>query len=72
MSVFKCKMCGGEFKIEENMTVCKCEYCETTQTIPRLDNERRINLTIIYMLTISVEKNKTHALHHENITLKIA
>lgn len=37
-------MCGGSLDISEGMTVCECEYCGTTQTIPALDNEKKINL----------------------------
>ena len=44
MAVFKCKMCGGELEIQEGITVCECEYCGTTQTIPSLDNEKKVNL----------------------------
>ena len=44
MAVFKCKMCGGELEIQEGLTVCECEYCGTTQTIPSLDNEKKVNL----------------------------
>ena len=44
MPIFKCKMCGGLLDISEGMTVCECEYCGTTQTIPAPDNEKKINL----------------------------
>ena len=44
MAVFKCKMCGGSLDIPEGITRGKCPYCDTTQTIPRLDDERRVNL----------------------------
>ncbi len=44
MTVFKCKMCGGTLEIKEGSTVAVCEYCDTKQTIPRLDNERIANL----------------------------
>ena len=42
MAVFKCKMCGGNLELQENMTVCECEYCGSTQTVPALDNEKKI------------------------------
>ncbi|MDO4198827.1 MAG: toll/interleukin-1 receptor domain-containing protein [Erysipelotrichaceae bacterium] len=42
--LFKCKMCGGELQVEENQTVCECDYCGTRQTLPRLDNNRKNNL----------------------------
>ena len=44
MAVFKCKMCGGSLEITENMTVCECEYCGTQQTLPKSDNEQKLNL----------------------------
>lgn len=44
MAVFKCKMCGGNLEIQESMTVCQCEYCGSNQTIPTLDNEKKITL----------------------------
>ena len=44
MAVFKCKMCGGALEISEGMTVCECEYCGTTQTLPKTNNEQHLNL----------------------------
>ena len=44
MAIFKCKMCGGELQIAEGMTVCECAYCGTTQTLPKLDTDKRENL----------------------------
>jgi len=44
MSIFKCKMCGGNLEITEDMSVCECEYCGTKQTVPRLDSDRKANL----------------------------
>ena len=44
MSTFKCKMCGGELHINPGESVAVCEYCGTTQTLPRLDDDRRANL----------------------------
>ena len=44
MAVFKCKMCGGALNIEDNQTTVKCDYCGTTQTLPKLDDERRANM----------------------------
>ena len=34
MSIFKCKMCGGELQINPGESVAVCEYCGTTQTLP--------------------------------------
>ena len=44
MAVFKCKMCGGALDIDNNKTVATCIYCGTQQTLPKLDDERRVNL----------------------------
>ena len=44
MAVLKCKMCGGSLEVTEDMTVCECEYCGTMQTIPQVDDEKKINL----------------------------
>ena len=44
MAVFKCKMCGGTLEIQRNATVVTCDYCGTQQTLPKLDDERRVNL----------------------------
>ncbi len=44
MSTFKCKMCGGTLEIENNASIATCEYCGTTQTLPRIDDEKRANL----------------------------
>ena len=44
MLVLKCKMCGGDLEIAEGMTVCECEYCGSKQTVPSIDNEKKITL----------------------------
>ena len=44
MAAFKCKMCGGSLEIKEGMTICECEYCGSVQTVPHLDDEKKINL----------------------------
>ena len=44
MAVFKCKMCGGTLEFEPGATVGVCDYCGTKQTLPRLDDDRRVNL----------------------------
>ena len=37
-------MCGGNLNVEENATICTCEYCGTTQTVPVLDDEKKNKL----------------------------
>ena len=44
MAVLKCKMCGGNLEITEEMTVCECEYCGTKQTVPTADDEKKLKL----------------------------
>ncbi len=44
MSIFKCKMCGGTLEINAKQTTAVCEYCQTQQTLPKLDDEKRANL----------------------------
>ena len=44
MSVFKCKMCGGDLNVAEGQTVCECEYCGSRQTVPTLDSEKKLTL----------------------------
>lgn len=42
--IINCKMCGGSLSIVGNFTVCECDYCGSKQTVPQLDNEKKINL----------------------------
>ncbi|MBO5417767.1 MAG: TIR domain-containing protein [Clostridia bacterium] len=44
MSIFKCKMCGGDLEIAEGITVVECEYCGTKQTVPKAMDENLQNL----------------------------
>lgn len=44
MVVLKCKMCGGDIEVNENMTLGTCMYCGSTMTVPRIDNEKKARL----------------------------
>lgn len=44
MSVFKCKMCGGTLEFNQGETVGVCDHCGTKQTLPKLDDEKRVQL----------------------------
>lgn len=44
MAVFKCKMCGGNLEVADNMSVCECEYCGTKQTVPKTRDDIVFNL----------------------------
>ena len=42
--IFKCKMCGGSLEIKEGQSVCTCDFCGSTQTIPSADSEKKLAL----------------------------
>ena len=44
MAILKCKMCGGQIEILEQDRIAVCEFCGTKQTIPNIDNEKRVTL----------------------------
>ena len=44
MAIFNCKSCGGDLEIQEGTTVVTCEYCGRQQTVPSMDNEKKVNL----------------------------
>ena len=44
MAIFRCKICGGELELDGLQTVVTCKYCDTTQTLPKLTDDRRANL----------------------------
>ena len=44
MAILKCKMCGGDLNLQDEMTVAECEYCGTKQTVPTADNEKKMTL----------------------------
>lgn len=44
MAIFKCKICGGSLSINSNDKVAVCEYCGTAQTLPKLDDDKRVQL----------------------------
>jgi hypothetical protein len=44
MAIIKCKMCGGDLTAAPGSSIAECEYCGTTQTLPRADDEVIRNL----------------------------
>ena len=44
MAVLKCKMCGGDLEIIEGSTILVCQYCDTKQTVPLIDNDKKLTL----------------------------
>ena len=43
MSIIKCKMCGGDIEFTPGATYGTCEYCGSTSTIPKADDENKLN-----------------------------
>ena len=44
MAVFKCKMCGGMLEVNAGESVIECSYCGNMNTLPKLDDDRRVSL----------------------------
>ena len=44
MGALKCKMCGSNLEIEDSITVCKCEKCGTSQTVPDIEDDKELKL----------------------------
>lgn len=42
--VFNCKMCGANLNVQSGMRICKCDYCDSVQTIPDLSSEKKLSL----------------------------
>ena len=41
MAIFKCKMCGGDIELSADKTFGTCEYCGSSMTFPKADDEQR-------------------------------
>ena len=44
MPIIKCKMCGGDIDISPDKTFGTCEYCGSTMTLPKTDDDQRLSL----------------------------
>ena len=44
MAIIKCKMCGGDIEISPDKTFGTCEYCGSTMTLPKTDDDQRLSL----------------------------
>ena len=42
MAVLKCKMCGGDIAVTEEMTVADCRQCGSRQTVPMLNSGKKL------------------------------
>ena len=43
-AILKCKMCGGDIEVSQDMTVGKCLFCGSTMTLPRIDSDKKARL----------------------------
>ena len=41
MAIIKCKMCGGDIELSADKTLGVCEFCGSTMTLPKVDDEQR-------------------------------
>jgi len=44
MELMRCKMCGGDLRIDSQQGFGTCEYCGSTMTLPKASDERVANL----------------------------
>ena len=44
MAIIKCKMCGGDLDLVEGASTAECEYCGSVQTVPKVDDEKKLTL----------------------------
>ena len=44
MAILKCKMCGGDLHLIEGVSTAECEYCGSVQTVPQVDDEKKLTL----------------------------
>ena len=44
MMIIKCKMCGGDIRMNAVETYGTCEHCGSTMTLPKVPDERKANL----------------------------
>ena len=41
MAIIKCKMCGGDIELSADKTYGMCEFCGSTMTLPKIDDDQR-------------------------------
>ena len=41
MAILKCKICGGDMEISPDKTFGICEYCGSTMTLPKINDDVR-------------------------------
>ena len=71
MAVFKCKMCGGQLDIENNVGVIECEYCGSKQTVSVCSDEETQNLlNRANTLRLRAEFDKAETVYEQIINKK--
>ena len=43
-TILKCKMCGGDIEVSQDMIVGKCLYCGSTMTLPKIESEKKARM----------------------------
>ena len=43
-TILKCKMCGGDIEVSQDMTVGTCLFCGSTMTLPKIDSDKKARL----------------------------
>lgn len=51
MTIFKCKMCGGDMTVDRSTGIAVCDYCGTKQTLPQFTDEVRNCYIIVATVT---------------------
>ena len=44
MAILRCKMCGGDLMLTEGASTAECEFCGSIQTVPKVDDEKKLTL----------------------------
>lgn len=44
MAIIRCKMCGGDLNLVEGSSTAECEFCGSVQTVPKVDDEKKLTL----------------------------
>ena len=69
MAIIKCKMCGGDMEVNEGTNVAECEYCGTKQTVPHVDDEKKLTLfSRANRLRLACEFDKAAAVYENLVT----
>ena len=69
MAVLKCKMCGGDLNLIEGASTAECEFCGSVQTVPKVDDEKKLTLFArANRLRIACEFDKAAGIYESIVT----